>query len=920
VAALDRSPERLAGPPRLGRSLLIGPGQEIPAPWRNAPVVEASAAAEPSIVERLHQAWRERRAVVIEWTGSLPPADSSLDTDFHDLTPTSEPPGERLHFAITANAVNLLGERPSFDPITLALAAGAELGSTGDVVLPDGTSAWTDGGPLDRFDTSDLDGVPLVPRAHLVAGWAVAEQPDPPSPAAELAPDQLAAVGHRGGPARIIAPAGSGKTRVLTERTRHLVRDRGLRAEVVSLVAYNRRARQEMSDRLDDVPGLDIRTLNSLALAIATGSGPFATAGPRGGLTTISELDARRLLDKVVPGRRRRQLTDPLEVWIDALSACRLGLRSPEEIESIYGGDVASFGDVLRSYRAELHRRGELDFDEQILTAIEVLLTDPRARDRARRAAPILLIDEFQDLTPAHLLLVRLLAGPAGEVFAVGDDDQTIYGYSGARPEWLVDFSRFFAGAEDHPLTVNYRCPPEVIVSASNLLSYNRNRVPKSINPDPNRAPSPTDDGAETRPLLINVDDEPQQRLVDHVSALLATGSEPTDIAVLARVNAALLPATIYLAEAGVPVAKPAGVDVHLLERSGLRAALSWLRLATAPEQRLRADDLRMALRRPPRSIHPRITDWVCEQRSVKHLLALSGRLNKEREAQLVAEFASDIELLRGRADAGASAVELLDDVYDRVGLLGAASQLDQSQRTARRAAHADELAALRALAVLHPEANDLESWLRDRLDQLPRFDDDDRGDAVTLATIHTTKGLEWLHVVVHDVRGDLHPHRLAADTEEERRIFHVAITRCRRSVLVNAHPTAAGPPTSPFVGELDRPRPDDQPWPALGPSEGRRSTRNRSTGDTRASSKPMRQAPSSPGAAVRRQSLAEWRAERCRQDGVPAYIVIDNATLDAIAEAAPSSLIALGRIKGIGPTKLERYGADILGVVADTE
>jgi DNA helicase-2/ATP-dependent DNA helicase PcrA len=890
--------------------VLLAAGSPVPDRWQGAAVVAASATSEPSVVDRLHEAWRRRERLVIEWTGPLPPADPTRNDPFHQLSPAGDLPGERLRFAVTANAVNLLESRPTFEPISLAVAAGARPGGSGDVTSTEGDALLVDGGPLAQHSLDALGGLPVVPRVHLVAGVLLPLRTDAPGPGADLAPDQLEAVAHDGGPARIIAPAGSGKTRVLTERTRHLVLDRGVAAAAVSLVAYNRRARVEMADRLTDVPGLDIRTLNSLALAIATNSGPFATAGKKRSLTTISELDARRLLDKVVPGRRRRQLTDPLEPWIDALSACRLGLRDPTEIESAYGGDVAGFPDVLDSYRTELRRRGELDFDEQILAAVEVLMTDPAIRDVARRAAPILLIDEFQDLTPAHLLLIRLLAGPAQEVVAVGDDDQTIYGYSGASPEWLVDFDRFFPGAADHPLTVNYRCPPEVVTAAANLLSHNRYRVAKTIT-----APARSTVEAGVEPLAVNDADEPQQRLVDHVGELVASGAEPDDIAVLARVNAALLPATIYLAEAGVPVARPIGVDRSMLERSGVGAALSWLRLATAPAQRLRADDLRMAVRRPPRSLHPRIADWVCEQRSVKDLYALAGRLNKEREAQIVTELAADIEQLRERADGGAAAVELLDEIYHTIGLLGAASQLDQSQRTARRAAHADELAAIRALAAIGPDADQLEAWIANHLDRLPRNDDPERGSAVTLATIHSTKGLEWPHVVVHDVRGDLHPHRLATDTEEERRIFHVALTRCRRSVLINAHPAAAGPPRSPFVAELQAPReqPHDEPdgprWPqrSVGPAQ-----------VPKKSEKTIRSEPSSPAAAGLRQSLTEWRTERCKADGVPAYIVLGNATLDAIAESAPGSLVALGRIKGIGPAKLDRYGADILGIVAD--
>ncbi|MEL7209387.1 MAG: UvrD-helicase domain-containing protein, partial [Actinomycetota bacterium] len=438
-----------AGPPALGRSLLLGSDAPVPTPWQGAEVVEADAGADEALIARLLEAWRERQPLVVRWHGPRHVAAATLDVAFDELAPTSEIPGERLAFALSANTVDLLDPVPRFEPLARALALGATPtppGTKGDVDL-DGGPAWVDGGPLTTYADHALDGLAVVPRVHLVAGVPRPVPAGPASATAELAPDQLAAVEHDGGAARIIAPAGSGKTRVLTERTRHLLANRGLAPSTVALVAYNRRARAEMAERLADQPSLTIRTLNSLALGIATGRPPFVADAAARNLSTVGELDTRRLLERLVPGRRRRQLTDPLEPWIDALSACRLGLRNPDEVEAAYGADVAGFADVLPAYREELARRNLLDFDEQILVAIERLLTDPEARAAARRATPVLMIDEFQDLTPAHLLLVRLLAGPAGEVFAVGDDDQTIYGYSGASPEWLVDFDRFFPGA-----------------------------------------------------------------------------------------------------------------------------------------------------------------------------------------------------------------------------------------------------------------------------------------------------------------------------------------------------------------------------------------------------------------------------------------------------------------------------------------
>ena len=906
---------QLAGPDPLGRSLLVGPGGEVPEPWHDAPEIKADANSDAETVEELHRAWRQRTRVVIRWNGPLPDPAAVLRIPFHEWSVDAETPGERLLFAVTANAVNILNDEVGFEPMALALALGATATDTAeptnDLHLADGTPAFADGGPLDLDLPTKISGAVVLPRIHLVSG-SIRPMTPRDGAGAELAPDQLAAVEHRTGPARILAPAGSGKTRVLTERARHLVEDCDLHARTVSLVAYNRRAKEEMRDRLSDVPGLDIRTLNSLALAIATSSGPFRrTGGSNNGPRTIGELEVRRLLDRVVPGRRRKKLTDPLEPWVDALSACRLGLRDPVEVEQAYGGDVAGFPDVLEEYRKQLAKAGALDFDEQILRAIERLLTEPDTRSIARSVTPMLLVDEFQDLTPAHLLLIRTIAGPAGEIFGVGDDDQTIYGYAGASPDWLIRFSHFFPGASDHRLTVNYRCPAPVVNAAVNLLSHNRHRVTKEISAGVSDDAS--DNNTSSISGLLVLSGDPQDNLATHVARLVDDGAAAEDIAVLARVNAALLPAAVYLGQVNIPAVRPFGLGPDVLERSGVGAALSWLRLAIAPAKGFAAEDLRLALRRPPRSLHPRITDWVCEQGSTKDLLLLSQRLNREKEADAVAEFAADIEMLREAVTDGDTTEDLLETIYTEIGLLGAASQLDRSQRSARRAAHADELAALSAVGRLFPDPKTFESELRAALDAVPVFDPEQPKPGVTLATIHTTKGLEWPHVIVHDVRDGLHPHRLSEDTEEERRIFHVGVTRGRESVAI----TVSGPP-SPFVAELAAPRPADKAWPSEADELQLVTSR---TGAAKAAGKTAapkeRTAPASTAEATLRESLTEWRRERCAADGVPAYVVLDNKTLDAIASATPVNLGELGAISGIGPAKLERYGADILGIVA---
>ena len=480
----------------------------------------------------------------------------------------------------------------------------------------------------------------------------------------------------------------------------------------------------------------------------------------------------------------RRANADPAAAWIEALSAVRLGLQAPAEVEAEFGGDVDGLAEVLDRYRRVLADRRLVDFDEQVYRSIEVLLGDPAARRAARESCQLLLVDEFQDLTPAHLLLIRLLAGQ-GAVFGVGDDDQTIYGYSGASPEWLIDFSRFFPTAGMHPLEVNYRCPAAVVDAARNLLTHNRHRVDKRIVAAPGRVWAAAG-------LKVLSGEDALATTVGVVAGLVADGNAPADVAVLTRVNASLAPVQVALVHRGIPV-RPA-VDVSYLSRGGVQAALAWLRLGIAPAQRLHGGDIALAARRPSRALSPKLAEWMSEQHSIAGLERLAGRLSNARDAEKVMGLVSDLQAVRRRAADGTTA-SVLRTVRDDVGLDRAMELLEGSRRRLDRSAQTDDLDALVALAALHPAPDGFQDWLQGSLRHAGSV------DGVVLSTIHRVKGREWPHVVLHEVSAGLLPHRLATDVEEERRVFHVALTRCSSSVQV-----VAGDAPSPFVAELSEP------------------------------------------------------------------------------------------------------------------
>jgi DNA helicase II / ATP-dependent DNA helicase PcrA len=911
------SAEQLAGPDALGRGLVISPGGDIPPPWSGAAVVHIDDAvwAQPAaVVAELRDNAAHRRRVVIVCDVTLPGSVGSPgaqpphapheidDTPAWQLGPRAELLRDHLTHLMWSNAIDArdgatrwwlwdraieLGASPLLDP------------SQGDVSVPDGIPVWLDGGPIGLLgDDGRIEDVAVVHRINLEHGslTPLGTNDLPAHGAAmELAEDQRAAVTHNGGAARIIAPAGSGKTRVLTERARHLVRQWQVPASAVSLVAFNRRAQSEMADRTRDVRGLQVRTLNAIALAIVNGSPPFA---PRPlTLRTIDEGEVRRIIASLVSMPRRRN-ADPIAPWIEALGLVRLGLRSPQEVEALYDGEVDGFAAVYPRYRDELARARCVDFDEQVHLALEVLLTDPTARHAAQRANRLLLVDEFQDLTPAHLLLVRLLAGADGAVFGVGDDDQTIYGYNGADPAWLIDFATLFPFAGEHPLHTNYRCPADVVDVVDRLLRHNGRRVPKVIRSGRATGTGPTVPGGSPGWSAVSVAD-PVGATADAVRQRITDGSAPADVAVLTRVNSLLAPVQVALGMHGIAVS--GGVGSEFVDRTAVRSTLAWMRLGLGLWS---SGDLTEALRRPSRPLHPNVANWVAEQHDGDALGRLAERLTNERDAQRVREFGADIDRVRELVASGGTTVDVVSFVRDAIGLGNAVQTLDMNRHGMNRAAQNDDLTALGQLAALHPEVPGFERWLRDALGA-------DRTDAgVALATVHRVKGQEWSHVVVHGADADQFPHRLADDEEEERRLFHVALTRAIESATV-----VSGPDPSPFVAELtNEPTAPPKRTPSASPG---RANRKMDTATVRqAPARDRSRSTLSPRAAHAFEKLRLMRRELA--DGKPAYTVFDDATLERIALAQPSTLAELAALRGIGPTKLDLYGSAVLAVIAD--
>ncbi len=438
----------------------------------------------PSLLAR----WHARERTVFELADEAEAVPVVVDGPAWAHDPTRLVDADLLHHLVWANSVDgRVPESPRWRWADAAVEAGATLDRRADVVLPDGTPAWCDGGPLSLVDTN---GVPVVHRVALERGDLAPLGVN--ATTAALAPDQLAAVLHAGGAARIIAPAGSGKTRVLTERARLLLRGWGVPPSAVALVAFNERAAAEMRERTTDLRGLQVRTLNALGLAVIDGRPPFK---PRGGRhAVLDERAMRQVLGGLVEVPKRLQHRPAGAVdrrpRRSAPRAC--GRRPPSRPAT------TATSTVWRAVVESLPRRAGRPPRRRLQRADRHRRRGPAGRTRSTRAAAqracrLLLVDEFQDLAPAHLLLIRLLASPDLAVFGVGDDDQTIYGFAGATPDWLIRYHDLFPGAGDHPLEVNYRCPPAVVAAAATCWPTTSAGSPKVIRAAPVERDDPPD-------------------------------------------------------------------------------------------------------------------------------------------------------------------------------------------------------------------------------------------------------------------------------------------------------------------------------------------------------------------------------------------------------------------------------------------
>ncbi|HKA69524.1 MAG TPA: ATP-dependent DNA helicase UvrD2 [Actinomycetes bacterium] len=696
---------------------------------------------------------------------------------------------------------------------------------------------------------------------------------------AALDPEQRVVATTTAGPVCVLAGAGTGKTRAITHRIAYAALAGIHDPRHVLAVTFTSRAAGELRGRLRQlgVRTVAARTFHSAALRQLRYFWPQVVGGPPPRL-----LEAKAATVAEAAGRVRirvdraalRDLAAEIE-WAkvtqtapdDYVAAATKARRDPAG-----GLESAVVAQIYSAYEEVKRDRGLMDFEDTLLLTVGMLGERPDVADAVRSQYRHFVVDEYQDVSPLQQRLLELWLGDRDSLCVVGDANQTIYSFAGASAGYLLGFSNRYPDSTLVRLVRDYRSTPQVVRLANVLLEHAppitaRHRIELVAQ----RPPGPD-------PVTVEYPDETAEAdgVARAIGRLLDSGARASEVAVLFRTNAVSETYEQALAEAGIPYVVR-GAE-RFFERPEVREAMLLLRGAA------------------------RSGTW-------------SGGDGGD----------------RGGGDLGGEVAAVLGAMgWSRQPPTGSGAARERWESLAALVRLAEELAGIHPGAHLPELVAELEE--RAAAQHVPTV------DGVTLASLHAAKGLEWDAVFLVGLVDGLIPIMYAQtpdSIEEERRLLYVGITRAREQVrlswaVARSPGGRANRSPSRFLDGLvptgDRARRSG----AGGATAGRRAGGAGSVAHCRSCGVPLRtaaerktgrctQCPASYDERLY-ESLRSWRLAQAGTQGVPAYVVFTDATLVAIAESVPANPAELGRISGIGPAKLDRYGSDVLEICARFE
>ncbi len=604
-----------------------------------------------------------------------------------------------------------------------------------------------------------------------------------------LNPEQRAAVTLPHESALILAGAGSGKTRVLTTRIVWLIQSQQVSPHGILAVTFTNKAAKEMLTRISamlpiNTRGMWVGTFHGLANRL------LRTHWRESGLPqsfqildSADQLSAIKRLMKAMNVDTEKYEPKKVQWFINGHKEAGRRARDAEAFDE-YSMRMA---ELFEAYDAQCQREGVADFPELLLRSYELLYRNEPLREHYRDRFKHILVDEFQDTNVLQYRWLKLFAGPHAALFAVGDDDQSIYAFRGADTANMAAFEREFAHGNVIKLEQNYRSHGHILTAANTLIAQNAHRLGKNLW-------TAEGDGEPIRIYVAYSDQDEASFVVDEAKTLNREGVAFSDMALLYRSNAQSRVLEHALFSAGVAYRVYGGL--RFFERQEIKHALAYLRLMTNPE-----DDgafLRV-VNFPARGMGARTLEQLA------NTAARSGTSLWQAACTgggKVAGFAKLIEDIK-QATSGLTLAETIDHVIEASGLADyyradkdGADRLENLQELVNAATLFSEEASDILSAEPAPDAPtetpppELERFLAHAALEAGEHQAGAGHDALQLMTVHAAKGLEFHTVFITGLEESLFPHEQSAHEEggleEERRLMYVAITRARRRLVLS--------------------------------------------------------------------------------------------------------------------------------------
>lgn len=619
---------------------------------------------------------------------------------------------------------------------------------------------------------------------------------------AHLNPEQLAAVTLESEPGLILAGAGSGKTRVLTTRIAWLLSTGRVGPGGIMAVTFTNKAAKEMLTRLSamlpyNVRGMWIGTFHGLCHRFLRAH--WKAAGLPQGFQILDASDTVAAVKRVCKAMNLDEERYPAKQAAHFIAHAKERAERPKDVVPRDEQD-RRFIEVYAQYDAQCQREGVVDFAELMLRTYELMRDDPALRAHYQQRFQHVLVDEFQDTNALQYAWLKLFAPPGGQqaVFAVGDDDQSIYAFRGAEVGNMAAFEREYRVRLQVKLEQNYRSCGHILDAANHLISHNERRLGKTLRTD----------GPQGEPIRVNespTDFEEAKWVLEEAQSLHRAGTPRAEIALLYRSNAQSRVLESALFNAGIPYRVYGGL--RFFERAEIKHALAYLRLLENPN-----DDTSFlrVVNFPARAIGARTLEQLQDAarssgRSLwQSVSALSGK-----PGQVLAKFTALVDDLR-RATEGQTLRGIVEHVVEGSGL---AAHYRSDKDGAERLENLDELiTAAESFVTQEGFGRDAVALPVDELGQGPGLTPDAEtgeimsplaaflthasleagehqaiagADAIQLMTIHAAKGLEFDAVFLTGLEEGLFPNERALSDpdglEEERRLMYVAITRARQ-------------------------------------------------------------------------------------------------------------------------------------------